>query len=110
MLDSLAALRLALSAARKRSRLYPPHLRDAVLRLASGLDRSACSRLAKQLDLPLATLRYWLDAAPAASSFLPVVVRSSAPASLHTLLLPGGARVERLSLDDLAALCRKVAS
>jgi hypothetical protein len=26
------------------------------------------------------------------------------------LLLPGGARVEGLSLDDVAALCRKVAS
>lgn len=113
MTDDLAALRDALAAARRKQRLYPPDLRDQALAVAHSLGASfrSCSLVAKQLGLPPATLRSWLKtAAPSSPSFLPVVVRPAALTSTsHTLLLLGGARVEGLSLDDLASLCRKVA-
>ena len=113
MTDDLSALRDALASARRRQRLYPAPLREQSLAVARSLGASfrSCSLVAKPLGLPPATLRSWLKtSAPASPSFLPVVVRPTAPATLHTLLLSGGVRVEGLSLDDLATLCRKVAS
>lgn len=114
MSDQVSALREALASARRLQRLYPLDLRQQATSVALSLGASfrSCSLVAKRLGLPPATLRSWLkSSAPPSSSFLPVVVRpsASAPASL-ALVLPGGARVEGLSLDDLAALCRKVSS
>jgi len=110
MTDDLVALRDALAAARRRQRFYPADLRDQALAAAHSL--GACSLVAKQPGLPPATLSSWRKTpAPSSPSFLPVVVRHAAltPTS-HALLLPGGARVDGLSRDDLASLCRKIAS
>jgi hypothetical protein len=114
MSHDLASLRHSLALARRSSRFYPAGLRHQVraLALAHGASFHSCSAFATTLGLPLATLRSWLRHAPAEPSqpaFLPVVVRrDDSPA--FTLLLPGGARVEGLSLDHLAALCQRVAS
>jgi len=109
----LDSLRSSILAARKKSKLYPIHLRSSVLAWIR-LPAQAClstSALAKLLGLPTDTLRYWLAHPSPTSTFLPVVVRPSAPPpAALSLLLPGGARVDGLSLDDLAFLCRRMAS
>lgn len=113
MTDDLSTLRDALASARRLQRIYPEHLRKQALAVARSLGASfrSCSLVAKQLGLPPATLRSWFKtAAPASPSFLPVIVRPTTATTSHTLVLPGGARVEGLSLDDLASLCRRVAS
>ena len=108
-------LRLALEAIRSHgSRFrYPPELRRRVVSLARQRLRLGHSfwASAQSLSLAFTSLQKWLAEFPDEPSFLPVVVRpdDTAPAAL-SLLLPGGARVEGLSLDDVASLCRKVAS
>jgi hypothetical protein len=110
------ALRLALDAIRSHgSRFrYPPTLRRRVVALARQRLRLGHSfwASAQLLSVAFTSLQKWLLEFPDEPSFLPVVVRpDTAPAaSSLALLLPGGARVEGLSLDDVATLCRKVAS
>ena len=106
-------LRAALARARDQGRVYPPALREQVVGFVLQRQRQADSvwAAAKELGLPLTTLQAWLRAAPAPSPFLPVLVRDRPRAdSPLSLLLPGGARVEGLSLDEVAALCRQVGS
>ena len=94
--------------------LYPEPLRLKILAFARPhlLDGLSLWALTRSLGLTFTTLQKWLaaDETPShASPFLPVLVRpalaSSPPLSL---VLPGGARVEGLSLDDLVTLCHKV--
>ena len=106
-------LRAALSRARDNERTYPAALRNQVLQLAQQRQRDGGSVCALATDLGLAptTVLGWLRGAPVASPFLPVVIRDShAAGSTLSLLLPGGARVEGLSLEDVVALCRKASS
>jgi hypothetical protein len=108
-------LRAALAEARRRhGRAYPAELRAQVLRLVDRAEwegRSPCA-MAKSLGLAPTTLLGWQRTAPATSPFLPVVVRDlpPAPRAALSLVLPSGVRVEGLSLDDVATLCRKVGS
>lgn len=107
-------LRVALARTRDEDRTYPTALRAQVVqfvRLQQERGRSACA-VAQSLGLAPTTVLGWLRHAPPASPFVPVVVRDVErfDAASYCLLLPGGARVPGLSLDDVAALCRKVAS
>lgn len=111
----LDALRAALAHAREQGRTYPPALRTQVLQLVRQQQQRGGSvwAVARDLGLAVTTVLAWLRRAPAASTFVPVVVRDaprSDTAASFCLVLPGGARVGGLSLDDVAALCRKVAS
>ena len=115
VLSEIHQLRAALAEARKQGRAYPPALRARALRVverAQGEGHSPCA-MANALGVAATTLLTWQRAAPAASPFLPVLVRelpAPPPPAAFSLVLPGGVRVEGLSLDDLAALCRKVGS
>jgi len=110
------ALRIDLDAIRSQGPRfrYPPQLRLRVVSFARQRLRLGHSfwASAKLLSVAFTSLQKWLVEFPDESSFLPIVVRPDAgpSASSLALLLPGGARVEGLSLDDVASLCRKVAS
>jgi hypothetical protein len=110
------ALRIDLDAIRSQGPRfrYPPQLRLRVVSFARQRLRLGHSfwASAKLLSVAFTSLQKWLVEFPDQPSFLPVVLRPDAGpvASSLALLLPGGARVEGLSLDDVAALCRKVAS
>lgn len=111
----LNSLLLALDAIRSAGPrfLYPSDLRIRVVRFVRFRLRQGHTlwTSAKTLRLAFTTIQKWLADHPDAPSFLPVVVRPAGPApAALSLLLPGGARVEGLSLDDVASLCRKVAS
>ena len=109
----LERLRATLARAREHGRTYPPALRARVLQLVRQQQQCGGSAwaVAKALGLAPPTVLAWLRHAP--PPFVPIVVREAEPsasAASFCLVLPGGARVAGLSLDDVAALCRKVAS
>ena len=107
-------LRAALVRARNQGRAYPIGLRAQVVQLVRQQQQRGGSAwaVAQSLGLAPTTVLGWLRDAPATSPFVAVVVRDieRLDAASYCLVLPGGARVPGLSLDDIAALCRKVAS
>ena len=105
-------LRAALAAARAQGGAYPPALRARALALVEALAAEGRSTwwAANALGLAVTTLVAWRRTTPVPSPFLPVVVRDVTPVSTLCLVLPGGARVEGLSLDQVAVLCRQVGS
>lgn len=111
--SEIDALRAALVRARAGRRSYPLALREQVVRLLEAREREGGSAwaLAHDLGLALTTVLSWKHAMPAPSPFLPVVVRDDAPSREGlSLVLPGGARVEGLSFDQIVVLCRRVGS
>jgi hypothetical protein len=107
------ALRADLARARHQGRTYPPALRAQVLRLVREQQQRGSSAwaVARELGLVPTTVLNWLRRDGSPSSFVPVVVQGAdrLEDASFCLLLPGGARVPGLSLDDIAVLCRKVA-
>ena len=107
-------LRAALARARDQGRTYPTALRAQVVEVVRQQQHRGSSAwaVARSLGVSPPTVLGWLRKAPTASPFVPVLVRDVAmpDAASYRLVLPGGACVPGLSLDDVAALCRKVAS
>jgi hypothetical protein len=118
MLDPEAAiLRHALRTADRPGvgRAYPKTLRQRVVTYARRAQAAGRPRadVADALGLSLATLARWAQpAAPAAPAFRPVVVApepAQADASCGVaVVLPGGVRVEGLSVEQAAELCRRL--
>jgi hypothetical protein len=110
----LTPLRAALARARDQDRTYPAALRAQVVQVVRQQQQRGGSAwaVARSLGLTPPTVLGWLRKAPPESPFIPVVVRDVARPDVasYRLVLPGGASVLGLSLDDIAALCRKVAS
>ncbi len=108
-------LRNALEQSRRNTFRYPSALRAQVAdylkrQLARG---EKLAPLAYGLGLAYKSALAWLDEYQKAPAFVPVTLRESAPvaatASL-SLVFPNGARIDGLSLLDIAALCREVGS
>ena len=110
----LTPLRAALARARDQGRSYPSALRAQVVQVVRQRQQQGGSAwaVARSLGVSPPTVLGWLRKAPTASPFVPVLVRDveRPDAASYRLVLPGGASVPGLSLDDIAALCRKVAS
>lgn len=92
---------------------YPAAVRRRVAAAARGLvaDGWTPHRVAGRLGLAATTLARWLDADDSdRTAFVPVVVRSDAPAALQPVLVtPAGYRVEGLDVEQLAALLPRLA-
>lgn len=112
-----ATLRHALRSANRVGvgRGYPKTLRERVVaytRRATAVGRSRAD-VADALGLSLATLTRWASpAVPAAPTFRPVVVATEPARAVATggvaVVLPGGVRVEGLSVEQAAELCRRL--
>src|SRR4051812_34036727 len=100
----LAPLRAALARARDQGRTYPTPLRAQVVQVVRQQQQRGGSAwaVARSLGLTPPTVLGWLRAAPPESPFLPVVLRDveRPDAAFYRLVLPGGASVPGLSLDD----------
>ena len=112
-----ATLRHALRTADRAGvgRGYPKTLRARVLAYAQRAAAAGRPRadVADALGLPIATLARWAQPTrPAAPAFRPVVVAPEpgrvAPAGGVAVVLPGGVRVEGLSVEQAAELCRRL--
>lgn len=110
----LHRLRKAITQSREQGRHYGPEVRAQVVGWIREEEREGRSvrQSARALGLVDGTVRYWMGQevlSPAA--FVPVVAEACAAGSRRlALVLAGGARVEGLSLQDVAELCREVGS
>jgi hypothetical protein len=94
-------------AATRRGIRYSSELRQVAVRYAEQSEGAGWSRerVAETLGLCKATLCRWLRAAePEVPALHEVLVVGSRPRSGPVLILPSGARVEGLSVDELAKL------
>ena len=94
---------------------YPKALRARAVAYAQRAAAAGRPRadVAEALGLSLATLTRWAQPArPSAPAFRPVVVAPepgrAAPAGSVAVVLPGGVRVEGLSVEQAAELCRRL--
>jgi transposase-like protein len=98
-------------------RFFPAELRNKVVELALAWKSSGKSRreLASRLGVNDETLAYWMhrsvSAAKPKTRVRPVRVldaetANSRPISTRSVVLPSGARIEGLAMDDLIALAR----
>lgn len=112
-----ATLRHALRSAHREGvgRAYPKTLRERVVAYVRKTASAGRSRadVADALGLSLATIARWAQpTAPAAPAFRPVVVAPELARAVVSggvaVVLPGGVRVEGLSVEQAAELCRRL--
>ena len=118
MLDpEVATLRHALRTAHREGvgRAYPKTLRQRVVACAQRAAAAGRPRadVADALGLSLATLVRWAQPVPPATPALRPVVVAPEPAQAGAaggvaVVLPGGVRVEGLSVEQAAELCRRL--
>lgn len=97
--------------------MYRAELRDDIAELARAWARRGKPRseLARRLGIHHDTLNYWLQSQSRNARMRPVRVVGTEPASAappavtRSLLLPSGARVEGVTLDELITLARALA-
>ena len=112
MTTTEAALRAAIARLGhlKKGRRYPEQVREQVarfarMRIAGGASMAAVCR---QLDIGQPTLARFLDVPPEAGSFRQVVLAAPAVERVPRVVKFGGAVVEGLSLDEIAALLTRL--
>jgi transposase-like protein len=102
-------------------RMYRAELRDDIVKLALAWTSRGkpLSELGRRLEIHRDTLKYWLQSqsrdAQRNARMRPVRVVETEPASAapptvtRSLLLPSGARVEGVTMDELITLARALA-
>ena len=114
--ESADARRLKAELSRHRGRRCPVELRRkavlyTVARRAAG---STYGQVAGELGVSPAVLWKWRQTyagTPSAAALVPVeVIPDAVLCEKPVIVLPGGARVEGLSLDDIAVILRRLAA
>jgi len=113
-LPAATTLRHALASAPRDGvgRPYPAALRADVVRFTQGevARGQTLASVALALDLTTTTLTRWMGSPSYEPAFASVVLAQPSRPTSFVLHLPGGLRVEGLSIEQLAELCGRLGS